>query len=76
MTQFQQRPQYPYQQQPQRPPEQMVKVYKAGWPSYSAVKKFQHDAKKLARQGWRVQSQSPIEKVSMFRRGITVVYTR
>ncbi len=29
MSQFQQRSQYPYQQ-PQRPPEQMVKVYKAG----------------------------------------------
>ena len=75
MSQFQQRPQYPYQQQ-QRPLEQMVKVYKAGWPSYSAVKKFQHDARKLAKQGWRVQSQSPLEKVSMFRRGITVVYVR
>jgi len=75
MSQFQQRPQYPYQQ-PQRPPEQMIKVYKAGWPSYSAVKKFQHDAKKLQRQGWRIQSQSSVEKVSMFRRGVTVVYVR
>jgi hypothetical protein len=66
--------QQPYQTQ--RPQEQLIKVYKAGWPSYSAVKKFQHDAKKLARQGWRVASQSPVEKIGMFRRGITIVYVR
>ncbi len=75
MSQFQRQPPYPYQQ-PQRPPEQVVKVYKTGGWRYQPVKKFQHDAKKLARQGWRVQSQSPLEKVSMFRRGITVVYVR
>ena len=63
----------PYQQ---RPAEQMIKVYKASWPSYSAVKSFQRDAKKLAKQGWRVQSQSPLEKVSLGRKGITVVYVR
>jgi len=60
----------------QRPPEQMIKVYKASWPRYSAVKSFQHDAKKLAKQGWRVLSQSSLEKVSLGRRGITVVYVR
>jgi hypothetical protein len=54
----------------------MIKVYKASWPSYSAVKSFQHDAKKLSKQGWRVQSQSDVEKVSLGRRGITVVYVR
>jgi hypothetical protein len=64
------------QQQPYQPREQMVKVYKAGWPSYSAVKKFQHDSRKLQRQGWRVQSQSSLEKVSLGRKGITVVYVR
>jgi hypothetical protein len=56
--------------------QQMVKVYKASWPSYSAVKSFQHDAAKLAKQGWRVQSQSAVEKVSLGRKGITVVYVR
>ncbi len=60
----------------QRPPEQMIKVYKASWPRYSAVKSFQHDAKKLAKQGWRVLSQSSLEKVSLGRKGITVVYVR
>jgi hypothetical protein len=58
-----------------QPPEQMIKVYKYRWP-HSAVSRFRSDARKLARQGWRVQSQSPLEKVSMFRRGITVVYVR
>jgi hypothetical protein len=64
---------YPYQQAPQ---QQIVKVYKASWPSYSAVKSFQHDAQKMALQGWRVVSQSSMEKVSLGRKGITVVYVR
>jgi hypothetical protein len=63
-------------QQPYQPREQLIKVYKASWPSYSAVKKFQRDSMKLHRQGWRVVSQSSMEKVSLFRRGITVVYVR
>jgi hypothetical protein len=57
-------------------PQQIIKVYKASWPRYSAVKSFQHDARKLARAGWRVASQSAVEKVSLGRKGITVVYVR
>jgi hypothetical protein len=63
-------------QQPYQPREQMTKVYKASWPRYSAVKSFRRNAAKLARAGWRVASQSAVEKVSLGRRGITVVYVR
>ncbi len=76
--QFQPQPQrypYPYQQPPQRPPEQMIRLYKDGWVLKSSAKRFRHDATKLARQGWRVQSQSS-ERVGWMRRGITVVYVR
>lgn len=39
---------------PPAPPEQMIKIYRGP----DCAKHFQKEAKKLARKGWRVQSQS------------------
>lgn len=37
----------------QAPPMQMIRTYKSGWKS--AQKRFEQDAARLAKQGWRVQ---------------------
>ena len=54
--------------------EQTIKTYKRGLTG-TAEKKFERDAKKLAENGWRVQSQSSTP-VGPFISRITVVYVR
>ena len=73
-----QQPYYPYPpQQPQRPPEQLIKTYSTNLFGY-AQGRFVKDAAKLAKQGWRVQSQSSSNVHPLTRKviSITVVYVR
>jgi len=59
--------------------EQMVKVYTSLGSYNRAGRKFQKDAKRLAKQGWMVQSQSTTRSHGLFtpmQASVTVVYTR
>jgi hypothetical protein len=62
--------------QPQ-PVQQQIKTYRTGLFAY-AEKKFTKDAARLAREGWRVSSQSASGYRWFTRRAdvITVVYVR
>lgn len=57
--------------------QQLVKTYRSGWGGY-AEKKFAKDAAKLARHGWRVQSQSTagVDWLAKRPQNITVVYVK
>jgi hypothetical protein len=62
-------------QQPQST-QQMVKTYKTGFKG-TAQKKFQKEAEKLAKDGWRVQNVSSAgATVYGDPRSLTVVYVR
>ena len=62
---------------PYQPAQQIIKIYRNSFFRY-AEKKFMKDAERLAREGWRVQSQSASGYSWLTRRAdvITVVYVR
>jgi hypothetical protein len=67
----------PYPQGQPQPPEQLIRTYVlTGWGN-TAQKKFQKDAEKLAKEGWRVQTMNSTSNQFNPRNiAITVVYTR
>jgi len=58
--------------------EQLIKTYRSGIPHITSVShRFRMDAAKLARLGWRIQSQSAAQSSwGLSKHTISVVYVR